>query len=140
MRERFRHSGSAPELRPLIFFRIVGLPGKKYLPGLVDSGSNSTYIDARYAELLGIDLNQLPKSETRIGGGSHDVYETSVELIVGQHKWESRVKFATNWNEWHHILGVHELFELFDVDIDAEAQVTDVTPRRHNPRVVRVRT
>ena len=139
MSERFRHSGSAPELRPLINFRIVGLPEKKYLPGLVDSGSNSTYIDARYAELLGIDLAHLPKSETKIGGGKHDVFEASVELIVGQHKWESRVKFATNWNEWHHILGVHELFELFSVYIDAEAQTTDVKPRRNNPRLTRVK-
>ena len=139
MKERFRHSGSAPELRPLIRFRIVGLPEKKYLPGLVDSGSNSTYIDARYAELLGIDLTHLPKSETRIGGGAHDVYEASIELVVGQHKWESRVKFATNWNEWHQVLGVHELFELFRVGIDAEAQMTEVSPKRNDPRLVRVK-
>lgn len=139
MKSKFTYSDPASGPRPIVNFRIVGLPVGKTLLGLVDSGSNYTYIDARYAEYLEIDLESSSRSVSYLGGSKHDVFEATVDLVIGQHQWESQVRFATGWNEWHQVLGVRDLFELFRVDVDGTARTTEVSPRKNDPRIARVK-
>ena len=138
MKTRFRYSMSGPGLRPLLDFRVVGLPPEKTFLGLVDSGSNPTYLDARIADELGISSRLTNPGETWLGANKFVTREGSIELVVGQYRWESTVRFAENWNLWHMILGLHDLFELFKVDVDAETLITELTPKPDHPRLTRV--
>jgi hypothetical protein len=139
VKTNFTYSDPTSGLRPIVNFRIVGLPVGKTLLGLVDSGSNYTYIDARFAEHLEVDLESSSRSVSYLGGSRHDVFESKVDLVIGQHRWESRVRFATGWNEWHQVLGIRDLFELFRVDVDGLARITEVSPRKNDPRITRVK-
>lgn len=129
---------SDTELRPLVNFRVVGLPPEKTFLGLVDSGSNPTYLDARIADELGITAKLTNPRETWLGAKKYKSWEGSIELVIGQYRWESTVRFAENWNLWHMILGLHDLFELFKVDVDAESLVTELTAKPLHPRLIRV--
>lgn len=120
-------------------FRVVGIADNKKLLGLADSGSNRTYLDSRLAPLLGVEFDESSRGRVGLGGGNHDARQAEVTLVLGQHSWESSVYFVDGWNHSHMVLGLKDLFDLFVVRFDVEAEITDVTPRRNASKLKRIR-
>lgn len=138
---RAAFSATYPDItpRPLVPFRLDQMSEGQSLVGLVDSGALTTTLDARLADAMEIDLDPSTRETMRVGGSTLEYYWSTVGLIVGQHKWDSDVRFAHGWNASHQLLGLRDLFVLFKVDVDAYAQSTEIHPRRNDPRITRVR-
>lgn len=125
--------------RPMLRFRIEGMPVGQTFWGLVDSGAMATTIDARIADALKIPLDEDLAVPVAIGGTRLVTYPADVAIIIGQHRWVSEVRFARGWNYSYYVFGLNDLFSLFRVHVDAASRVTDLSPHRHEARITRVR-
>lgn len=125
--------------RPMIPFRVEGMPVGQTFWGLVDSGAMATTLDARIADALRIPLIDSAAVSVAIGGSHFETYLADVGIIVGQHRWVSEVRFARGWSHSYYVFGLQDLFSLFRIHVDASSGMTDLAPHRHEARITRVR-
>lgn len=114
-------------LRPVIPFNFVALPRITIL-GLVDSGAMGIRISADFADELGIDLSDCPKSTITIGGGTVTGSFAKVGLKFHKHIVNADVHFLQGWNPGHALLGLQGFFEYYDVHVRAQRRTTTLKP------------
>lgn len=115
--------------RPMVPFAFSAIPREK-LYGLVDSGSNSTWIADQWAESLDISLDELPVRELVIGNGRYRARDVDVSLIIPAYKYTymATVSFISDWNHSHQILGLKGFFDRFIVRVDSNKANVTLTP------------
>lgn len=115
--------------RPMVPFGFSDIPREKLL-GLVDSGSNSTWIDAEWAESLNINLDDLPIRDLTIGNGKYQGRDVDVSLRIPAYKYSyvATVTFVSDWNHSHQILGLKGFFDRFIVRVDMNKSKVTLTP------------
>ncbi len=84
---RFHKHQRVERLLPWIRFGVYNPKDKSntlYPLGLVDSGSEITFIDHEFGEALGYDIKKGKKIEViGVGGGKIDVYLHKVGIVIG---------------------------------------------------------
>jgi hypothetical protein len=137
MQVEFRAGPWERHRRPYVDFAIEGFVEDKTFLGLLDSGANMSTLDSRIADAMGLPRLTSEAKYLDVGGQRHEIFESDVTLVVARASWTSRVRFAEGWNNSHMILGLHDVFELFKILIDADAEMTFIQPAKNDPRIVR---
>jgi len=101
---------------PLIPVEFKGKDRWYELWAFVDSGATYTILEAKEAELLGIDILTGKKMMIVVGDGSFiPVYFHKVAMKIGDIEFESEVGFSERLGVGFNLLGRNDIFEIFKV-------------------------
>jgi hypothetical protein len=87
------------------------------------------------AELIGLDLEDAPRTSLAVGGALVTGRSAEVTLEVsGQgssHRWSAEVWFCDPWHPAFGLLGLTGFFDQFEVTVAAYEEWVELRPRVH---------
>ena len=130
---RFPTTVSRGQWRPIVALRVVAPNGKQILvDALLDTGADTTLFTPAAAELLQVDLSQIPETPITSALGTIDSYQ-AVSLTLELRRDSSLCRWTTNVGFVKRglaycILGTRGCFEFFRFDYDAQQRVFELHP------------
>jgi hypothetical protein len=99
---------------------------------LVDSGSDTTILDAELAEDLGLTLEEGEHAIIRSATGhDQDIYFHQVQLAIGPISYGARVAFMRRADPYG-LAGQLGLFDQFHISFDRRAEEFELRPYNHD--------
>ena len=119
---------------PLIPVELKGTNGWHELWAFVDSGATYSILEAKEAELLGIDILAGKKMMIVVGDGSFiPVYFHTITMKIGDIEFQSEVGFSERLGVGFNLLGRKGIFEVFKVCFsDRENKVSFIKEEAQN--------
>ena len=123
--------GASVRPRPIIDVVVEGL---EIAPQacLLDSGASAVRMGGYVAELIGLDLEDAPRTKIALGGAVTVGSLAEVTLAVsdgdGDHRWTAPVWFCEPWLPAFGLLGLTGFFDHFEVTIAAYEERIELTP------------
>jgi hypothetical protein len=124
-------SGNSVRPRPIIDVVVDGL---ELAPQacLLDSGATAVRMGSHVAELVGLDLTDVPQTRIAVGGAlvTGSLAEVVLEVSDGDtnHQWTAPVWFCEPWRPAFGLLGLTGFFDQFQVTVAAYEEWVELRP------------
>lgn len=135
---RFPTTSSNGRWRPIVPIRVQAANGKQLLvDALVDTGADMTLLTPAAAELLQLDLSQVPETPINSALGTVDTYQAvpvtlEIRRMPDALRWTTSVGIVKR-RLTYCILGTRGFFEFFRLNYDARQQEFELLPNEPLP-------
>ena len=137
---RFPTTSTKGQWRPIVPIRVQAPNGKQlFVDALVDTGCDMTLFTPAAAELLQLDLSQVPETPINSALGTVDTYQ-AVPLTLEIRRppdvlrWTAHVGFVKR-RLTYCILGTRGFFEFFQLNYDASQRQFELLPNESIPAI-----